>query len=317
MEWFGNINWAEISWAKVFTSEAFATFCRVLVLLTGAIPAAYLVGKLIKKKVTARYSKHHGMLAGRIFYYAMLAFVVVAILRDLNFELTPLLGAAGVVGIAVGFASQTSVSNVISGLFLIAEKPFAIGDIVNIADTTGEVLSVDMLSVKLRTFDNQFVRLPNETIIKSKVTNISRFPIRRIDIQIGVAYKEKISHVRETLLSVARDTPQCLQEPEPVIIFSGFGDSSLNFLFAVWAKREEWLTAKNAIQEKIKERFDEEQIEIPFPQRTIHFAPQSDPFFVNGMLPDSLSAPAGSRDLREGGGVPNGNSQETGHNSRD
>lgn len=309
MEWLGNIDWGEVSWVKVFTSEAFATFLRVFVLLTGALPAAYFVGKLIQKKVTARYSKHHGMLAGRIFYYAILAFVVVAILRDLNFELTPLLGAAGVVGIAVGFASQTSVSNVISGIFLIAEKPFAIGDIVNIADTTGEVLSVDMLSIKLRTFDNQFVRLPNETIIKSKVTNISRFPIRRVDIQISVAYKEKISHVRETLLSVARDTPQCLQEPEPVIIFSGFGDSSLNFLFAVWAKREEWLAVKNTIQEKIKERFSEEGIEIPFPQRTIHFAPQSDPMFVHAMLPESPTARAGSPNISQGGDPRRGNPQ--------
>src|SRR5699024_2454555 len=115
-------------------------------------------------------------------------------------SLAPLLGAAGIAGVALGFASQTSVSNIISGLFLIAESPFKVDDIITVKSTTGVVLSIDILLVKLRTFDNQYVRIPNETLIKTEVTNITRFPIRRLNTTISVAYKEDIGQVREILM---------------------------------------------------------------------------------------------------------------------
>jgi len=168
----------------------------------------------------------------------------------------------------------------ISGLFLIAERPFAIGDIIKVGDRTGEVLSIDLLSVKMRTFDNLYVRLPNESMIKSEVINLTKFPIRRIDLQIGVAYKENIAKVRDVLFRVADKNPLCLEEPIPLFIFQGFGDSSLNIQFSVWVKRENYLNLRNSIQEEIKVAFDEEDIEIPFPHRTIYAGSVTEPFPV-------------------------------------
>ena len=118
-----------------------------------------------------------------------------AVLGELGVKLTALLGAAGIVGIAVGFASQTSVSNIISGLFLISEKPFAIGDVLKVGGTTGIIQSIDLLSIKIRTFDNLFVRIPNEKILSSEVTNITRFPIRRMDIVFQVDYGQDLARV--------------------------------------------------------------------------------------------------------------------------
>lgn len=176
--------------------------------------------------------------------------------------------------VALGFASQTSASNLISGLFLIGEQPFKLGDTIKVGNTTGEVLSIDLLSVKLRTFDNLYVRIPNESLIKSEMTNLTRFPIRRFDLQLGVAYKENIAQVRQLMLQVADNNPLCLDEPAPMFLFLGFGDSALNIQLSVWSKRENFRDLRNSLQEEIKQAFDLAGIEIPFPQRTVHLSSQ-------------------------------------------
>lgn len=146
---------------------------------------------------------------------------------------------------------------------------------------TGVVLSIDVLSVKLRTFDNKYVRIPNETIIKNDVTNVTHFPIRRVDIKVGVAYKEDIPRVREVLLDVAKKKPVCLDDPEPMVIFSGFGDSSQEMMFLVWTQKSDWLKLKNSIAEEVKTRFDEEGIEIPFPHLSLYAGSSSEPIPIN------------------------------------
>jgi len=197
-----------------------------------------------------------------------------------------------VLGIALGFASQTSVSNVISGLFLIAERPFVVDDLIEVGGVTGRVVSIDTLSVQLRTFDNRMVRIPNETLVKSQMINITRYPIRRVDVRIGVAYKEDAAHIRALLLDIAEQNPTCLMEPEPVVIFDGFGESSLNFLFGVWATQQNFLKLKNGIQEDIKARFDAEGIEIPFPHRTLYVGSTTDAFPVRVVDTGAATPPA-------------------------
>ncbi len=144
----------------------------VFILLVGFIVARVVrsvIGRLLQKHA----SNHHLTLWRRGAYYLVLGLFVISALRELGFNLGVLVGAAGIVSVAVGFASQTSASNLISGLFLLAEKPFQIGDVIKVGDTTGEVLTIDLLSVKLRTYDNLYVRIPNESLIKSQVTTLA------------------------------------------------------------------------------------------------------------------------------------------------
>lgn len=266
---------------KEFLSpERLIPFVRAIFLILVGIPLVYLLSKASRKYLTRRFSAQQGMITGKMIKYGGLAIIIIMVLRELGFELAPLLGAAGIVGIAIGFASQTSVSNVISGVFLIIEQPFVVGDVIRVGSTTGQVLSIDVLSIKLRTFDNQFVRLPNETILKSEVVNITRFPIRRADLMVSVAYKEDLGQVKQILREIARQHPLCLQEPEPLIIFEAFGASSIDLKFAVWATKEDWLKVKNEIQEEIKRRFDAEGIEIPFPHLSIYAGADSKPLAV-------------------------------------
>ncbi len=268
---------------------------RAALWLFVGIPVLMAAVRWVKRWVTSQYSAQQALLVGKLVLYPGVVLILVMTLSELGFQLAPLLGAAGILGIAVGFASQTSVSNVISGFFLIGERPFQVDDVIQVGDTVGRVLSIDTLSVKLRTFDNRFIRIPNETIVKSQVTTVTRFPIRRLDVNVGVAYKEDIPRCREVLLDVARANPRALMEPEPTVFFDGYGDSSLDLRLAVWTMRENFFTLKNTILEEIKARFDAEGIEIPFPHRSLYAGEASDPFPIR-IVPPEADAGSGKAD---------------------
>jgi len=263
--------------STVWLSAKFLPVIRAVMLMAAGIIVAKIAATATRRLAAKRLSAHHAQLTRRVIFYTTLALFAVMALHQLGFDLSVLLGAAGIFSVAIGFASQTSASNLISGLFLIAERPFVVGDAIKVGDTVGEVLAIDLLSVKLRTFDNLFVRVPNESLIKSQITNLSRFPVRRLDLQIGVAYKEDMARVRDTLLAVAEANPLCLIEPAPLFIFNGFGDSALELQFSVWAKRENFLALKNAMQMEIKQAFDAADIDIPYPHRTLHTNGQGEP----------------------------------------
>ncbi|MFZ5859219.1 MAG: mechanosensitive ion channel family protein [Spirochaetota bacterium] len=201
---------------------------------------------------------------------------IASILQSMGINLSALLGAAGIAGIAIGFAAQTSVSNLISGLFLISEKSFQIDDVIQAGDITGIVMSIDLLSVKLQTFDNKFVRIPNETIIKTNVVNITRFPIRRLDITVGVSYNSDLKKVTELLKDIAAKNMYALDNPEPLILIDKFDKSSINILLGVWFEQSKLVDLKNSIIIDIHERFDKEGIEIPYSKMDLYIKETSD-----------------------------------------
>lgn len=268
---------AGIDWSNLITRETIASAVRIAALVAIGFPLLAFISAIAARAVKKRFTPQASMLVRKGIFYTGSALLVVSILYQMNFKLTAFLGAAGIAGIAIGFASQTSVSNIISGLFLISEKPFAVGDLIKVGDTKGTILSIDLLSVKLRTFDNQFIRIPNESLIKNQVTNITRFPIRRLDINVGVAYKEDVAKVQKVLLDIADKNPLCLDEPEPLVRFLNFGDSALEFLFAVWCVKQDYFKLSTKIMQEIKERFDAEDIEIPFPHRTLYTGSVTEP----------------------------------------
>jgi small-conductance mechanosensitive channel len=262
----------------------------LIAVVGGAVLAVF--SRWAGKTVGKRWSAGRGALVRKALFYGGWSILVLAVLNQLGFKLTAVLGAAGIAGVAVGFAAQTSLSNVISGVFLLTEKPFKAGDMIQIGDTMGICLSVDLLSVKLRTFDNKFVRIPNESLIRTQVTNYSRFPIRRVDLLIGVAYKEDVERVKSLLLAIAREHPLALNEPEPLCFCWNFNTSSVDLLFVVWATGSDFLTLKDALLVTIKKRFDEEGIEIPFPHLSLYTGSATGPLPVE-LGPESLAAVAG------------------------
>ncbi|WP_253474184.1 mechanosensitive ion channel family protein [Natronocella acetinitrilica] len=260
-----------INWLGIFQA--------LLILVVGLV-AARLLSRTVSRAIGKRVGVHQSTLIQRFVFYFLAALIIASSLHQLGFKLGVLLGAAGILSVAIGFASQTSASNLISGLFLLAERPFQIGDTIKVADNTGEVLAIDLLSVKLRTFDNLFVRIPNETMVKSQVTNFSRFPIRRYDLQLGVAYREDLARVRKVLLDIAERNPLCLQEPKPLVIFQGFGNSSVDLQLSAWVRRENFLDLRNSIPDEIKTAFETHGIEIPFPHLSLYTGSETQPFPV-------------------------------------
>ncbi|MBN1413018.1 MAG: mechanosensitive ion channel family protein [Spirochaetales bacterium] len=269
-----------LDFSKIFTIDNLVHVLNiVLTIIIGFVIIkilSALIIRLFKKKITPQT----GLVIKKSILYAGMTFIFIYVFNQLGIELTPLLGAAGIVGIALGFASQTSVANLISGLFLISEKPFSVGDVITIGTTMGIIISIDLLSVKIRTFDNRFIRIPNEKILNNELTNITRFPIRRMDIDIGIAYREDTKRVRAVLAELAENNPYCLDEPEPLILFKNFGHSSLEFLFGIWFEKSDYINLKNSIMEEIKERFDKEGIEIAFPHVSLYAGSATQPFPV-------------------------------------
>ncbi|MBM4404115.1 MAG: mechanosensitive ion channel family protein [Candidatus Cloacimonetes bacterium] len=225
-----------------------------------------LIGKMIKDRLSAQAEQ----LILRFIHYVGFLIILVSVLNELGFSLSVLLGAAGVFGLAIGFASQTSVSNIISGFFLISEKPFVVGDTIQVGSSIGTVNSIDLLSIKLKTPDNRYIRIPNETMIRTEVVNITYFPIRRVNIPVVVAYKEDLRRVYGILAEIAGNEPLALKDPAPVILIDQLGNTGIDYTFGVWCLREDFFVMKTALMIAIKERFDAEKIEIPVPHMALY-----------------------------------------------
>jgi len=265
---------------KYINPATIEKFIRIVFILIIGVSSIQLIALMLRRSLRKQLSRQRMMLITRTVVYTGYTGLVLIVVKEFNYDLTALFGAAGVVGIVIGVASQTSIGNIISGLFLVGEKSFEIGDVVKIGDKTGTVYSIDLLSIKIKTFDNLLIRIPNQSVISSELTNVTRFPIRRLDFLIGVAYKEDLRKVKAVLESVARNNPLCLEEPEPYILFQTFGDSSINITFGVWFEKANYSAVKNSVFIEIKEAFDREGIEIPFPHVSIYAGEASKPITV-------------------------------------
>ena len=267
-------------WSHYFNAETFEKLLRIGIILVVGTIIISLLGVLMKKILPTKLSQQRKMIINRFVRYTAIIILFTVIISELNIDMAAIFGTAGVIGIVVGVASQTSIGNIVSGFFMVSEKPFEIGDQIRIGDKTGVVHSIDLLSIKIRTFDNLLLRIPNQTVISSEVINVTRFPIRRLDFEIGVAYKENLELVVQTLQEIAKRNPLCLDEPEPLIVFKGFGASSILVQFGVWFERANFQKVKNSVFMEIKEVFEQKGIEIPFPHISVYTGEVTKPFPV-------------------------------------
>ena len=267
-------------WTKYFNAETIEKALRIGIILVVGIVIITLLGLIMKKLLPQKLSQQRKMIVNRFVRYSAIVILFSVIVSELDINLAAIFGAAGVIGIVVGVASQTSIGNIVSGFFMVSEKSFEIGDQIRIGDKTGVVHSIDLLSIKIKTFDNLLLRIPNQTVISSEVINVTRFPVRRLDFDISVAYKENLEVVRQTLEEIAKRNPLCLDEPEPIIVFKSFGQSGINILFGVWFERTNYLKVKNSVFMEIKEAFEQKGIEIPFPHISLYAGEATKPIQV-------------------------------------
>lgn len=250
-------------------SQQIYVILKALFLAVLGVFVFYKFSLLLNKKFSIIWNKQAGLMAEKFTFYTGLVLIAMLVLHQLGFKISALLGAAGILGIAIGFASQTVVSNLISGVFLLSEKTFQVGDQINVDQFKGIVLSIDLLSVKLRTYENHLIRIPNEVLLKHNVVNVTHFPIRRCDIPISVGYGETVAHVKEVLQRIISNNKHALQNPKPLVVFESFDASSLAFKIGVWAVKEEFMDLKQSLMEEIKITFEKENIEIPYAYQNV------------------------------------------------
>ncbi|MGE0814185.1 MAG: mechanosensitive ion channel family protein [Vicinamibacterales bacterium] len=205
------------------------------------------------------------MLVDRVYRAVILAFGLVMAADQIGINVGAALAGIGVAGIAVGFAAQDTLANVIAGFLIFIDKPFAVGDWVTVADNYGSVSDVTMRSTRIRTPRNTYVVIPNRTIIDTVLVNHSKHGETRIDVPVGIAYKENIPQAREALLGAVRDLPGVLASPAPDLVVTELGASSVNLEVRVWAKdasRERPIYFH--VMEASKLALDAAGIEIPY-----------------------------------------------------
>lgn len=263
MEW---LDWCSDVW-KHLATNGWVEF--MVYVLLGCIVTS-VIGRIFGGlENSGRLPQQVLKLLSRILRGIIWIFVLIQGLRAVGVDVVSILGAAGVMGVAIGFASQTSLSNLISGIFLVSERSFKLGDYISVAGEEGSVESINLLSVYLRRPDNSLVRIPCETLIKSPVTNITGSPRRRIDLDVGVDYNSDLTRVKEVILDVIKQEDELLNTPAPAIMFSSFGDSSLNLHVGAWCKTEVYHGLRYRFATALLERFRKEGISIPFPVRTV------------------------------------------------
>lgn len=262
---------------ELFSSIGLGEWLRAGLLVIAGFILARVTSRFFLRITEKRLSTHHRLLGSMLIFYVLFLIFLLSGLKQLGFSMSILLGAAGVLSVAVGFASQTSASNLISGLFLIAEKPFEIGDVLQVDEHKGEVIAIDLISIKLKTFDNIMIRIPNETLIKTTFTNLSRFPLRRVDLVIGIGYNEDIEHACEVLLTAVKGHQRALEHPEAFCIATQFSASSVDLQLSVWVLRTELREAKSELLITAKKALDSAGIEIPFPHNSIYVGKHTQP----------------------------------------
>lgn len=228
----------------------------------------WVVFKLIKhavKKIPAeKVQPHYLHLITRFISYAFYILVIMYVMSLFGVKLSAIWGAAGIAGVAIGFAAQTSVSNLISGLFVLSEKTMKVGDFIEVGGVCGTVDSVGLLSVKIHTLDNQLIRIPNSSVINSNFQNNSYFSHRRFVFKVSIDYSSNMTIALKALESVPALCPSVLKDPAPAVWYDGFGESGINMALAVWFNPSNLVAMKNEVYMGIKKAFDEVGINIPF-----------------------------------------------------
>lgn len=202
--------------------------------------------------------------------YLGITFTILMVLNNFGVQTASIIAVLGAAGLAVGLALQGSLSNVASGVMLLVFRPFKVGDVVEAGGVLAVIDEIGLFLTKLHTFDNINVYQPNSKIWGTEIRNYSQNETRRVDIPIGIGYGDDIDHALKVAKEVIEADSRTLSDPAPMFAVSDLGDSSVNLMIRFWTKSGDFFNAKLDLTKELKQRFDKEGINIPFPQRDVH-----------------------------------------------
>ena len=244
---------------------------RAGIILVVALVASRVVKFVLKRVLASRWDDAVVDLIARLVGYAIVAFGTIYALEQLGVRVGPLLGALGIVGIALAFALQDILENFVAGLLLQIRRPFSYGDQISSGDIEGTVESIDARSVTVLTPDGETVYIPSSEVITGAIYNHTERGSRRSSVAIGVAYGTDLDRVKSAFLDAVAGVDEVNESPGPEVLFTGFGDSSVDFVVRFWHPptiADAW-AARDAVGLALDKAAAGAGIEIPFPQRVI------------------------------------------------
>ncbi len=209
-------------------------------------------------------------LFAKIVKILIIIFTVLAVLNQFGVQTASIVALLGAIGLAIGLAMQGTLSNIASGVMLLTLRPFHVGEAVNISGTVGVIDEIGLFVTQLHTFDNIAVTMPNSQIWSSKIENFSRNPTRRVNLEFGIAYDDDIDKAMRVVNEVLSQDERVMTEPKPLVAVNGLGDNSVLIRVWPWTETANFWPLRYDLIKRIKERFDEEDISFPFPQRDVH-----------------------------------------------
>ncbi|WP_222983226.1 mechanosensitive ion channel family protein [Flagellimonas meishanensis] len=200
---------------------------------------------------------------------ALKAILAVLVVTQLGVKTSSLVAILGAAGLAIGLALQGSLANFAGGVLILIFKPFKVGDWISAQGVDGTVKEISIFNTKLNTFGNQVAIIPNGQLSNGNIVNFNMEDTRRGKFDVGIGYGSNIKKAKEILLGICADCPDVLTDPAPEVYVGGLGDSSVDLSLRFWAKNEAFWAANFYVIEQAKLRFDDADIEIPFPQRVV------------------------------------------------
>ncbi len=243
-----------------------------LIVVSLSVVIARMLRTYLRRMLADKVTRDLLNVVEKIVYYAVIAVGIISVFPQIGVNLTGLLVAGGIVGVIIGFASQSVVSNLISGIFLIFERPVRIGDQIDVEKVSGVVVDIQILSTIIRTYDGTYVRMPNEKVFSSNITNYVANVARRFQYTIGIGYNDDAEEAIRIIQQILEEHPFVLKNPSPTVYVSDLAESGVEITVMMWAPSAVWWDVKVALLWKIRVELRKAGIKIPFPQRVVHFA---------------------------------------------
>lgn len=247
---------------------------KFIIALIIFIIGKWIVGKIVKV-VDGMMSRSHldetmARFLSNILYGVLLVLVVMAALNEMGVDTTSVVAILGGATVAIGISLKDQLSNFAAGVVIVVFRPFSRGDYIKVNDTIGKVEIINILHTRLVTADNHELILPNSQISTTEVVNYTSLPNRRVDVTVGIDYANDIKTAKDSMMAVAQAHEQVFKEPAPFVRVTNLGDSSVDLTLYVWTTNDDWWAVNCDLLESIKYALDEQGIEIPFPQRSVH-----------------------------------------------
>jgi len=246
----------------------------IIILILGRIVAG--IGRKLVSRMLEKSQTDPSIIAfvGSLTYFLILIFAILAALAKFGIQTASFVAIIGAAGFAVGFALQGSLANFAAGILILVLRPYKVGDWIDSAGVAGSVKEIQLFTTILASGDNIKIMVPNGKIFGDVIKNVSGYDTRRVDLVMGIGYSSDIQKAYDVMMNQIKGDDRILSDPAPQIAVAELADSSVNFVVRPWVKKEDYWSVKFDLTRKIKEAFDENGIEIPFPQQVVHMLPE-------------------------------------------